>query len=462
MRPRAVGPFVERLAFILGLCCLALGWLAPFPHFAAPTQLALGVALCTLIWWTAEPFPVAYVALAILVALPLTGRLDFGASFAAFADKTVWLVFAGMALSLALEESGLGQKLAVLATGRLGKTPFVLLFWLHAIGLLTAVLIPSGMVRTLLLMPLGGALSDAMGGQQDRRLNAAILLSLLCSTILGGFGILTAAVPNLVAAGQYEQTTGQALYWSQWFVWMFPVFGLGRVVVCFGVIWLLFGRGTQLQTKAPKGTKPLDQPQKKTLVLLILGVLMWITDALHQIAPVYVGLILVLVLTLPRLGPLPFAQLRRVDFTVFIYLAGLFALSRYLEAAGVNSLIIQSLTNYIDLGGSSLWSQYLVLALMALPLDFLVDVAAANAMLIPALIDLAQAAGLDPLPTALCVAMSASLLVFPYQSAPLVIAYSFRRFSMGQFIICLGCVALVSALALLPLNILYWLWLGLI
>jgi hypothetical protein len=43
-----------------------------------------------------------------------------------------------------------------------------------------------------------------------------------------------------------------------------------------------------------------------------------------------------------------------------------------------------------------------------------------------------------------------------------MLAYSFRRLGMGQLILCMTCIALLSLLLLCPLNVCYWRWLDLI
>ena len=54
-----------------------------------------------------------------------------------------------MALSLGVAKTGLGEALASWLQSRLSQRPFFLLCQLHLIGLVTAFLIPSGVIRVL-------------------------------------------------------------------------------------------------------------------------------------------------------------------------------------------------------------------------------------------------------------------------------------------------------------------------
>ena len=177
-------------------------------------QNALGIALFALFFWTTEPIPIALSSVGVLVLIPAVGLLSFEQSLAPFVSKTVWLVLAGMALSLGVAKTGLGDALASWLQSRLSQRPFLLLCQLHLIGLVTAFLIPSGVLRVLFLMPIGIALVERLHIRPLPYLKAAVLLSLLCSTYFGGCGLLTGSVPNLVLAGQYEKTQGALLYFG--------------------------------------------------------------------------------------------------------------------------------------------------------------------------------------------------------------------------------------------------------
>ena len=446
----------QRAGALLGLAGLAAGWLGGAP--------ALGLAFAAICWWTGEPVPVDYSSLLILLLIPATGLLKVQQAFEPFAGSAVWLIFAGMVLSLGITASGLETRLAALGLRLLSRRPGILLLQLHLLGLGTAFLVPSGVVRVLLLIPIGIAVVDGLGGRDDPDLNAAVLLSLLCSTYYGGTGLLTGAVPNLVVAGQLERVSGQVLYWGEWFRWMFPVMGLVRTGLCFGVVYLLFGRRLHrdLHPGLPPIPQPLDGAQKKVLALLVLGVTLWASDALHHLAPMYVGLLLVALYTLPGWGPLPFAQLRQINFPFLFYIAALFSLGSALEASGFDRRFISTTSSWLALGGHGPIYQHLALTGMAVPLNFLMDNAAVASLLTPPLLGLGHGLGLQELPVALSVGMAVGQVFFPYQCAPFMLVYSYRRLGMGQLVLCMVSVALLTLLLLCPLNVLYWRWLGLI
>ena len=454
----------QRIGAILGLTALVFAFSSPLDSLPPDAQCALGLAVFALIFWTTEPLPLELSSLILLLLFPATGLLPFAESFAPFSGKTIWLIFAGMVLSLGITETGLGERLAAFSLRYLGRTPFSLLFHLHLAGLLASFLIPSGVVRVLLLMPIGISLADHFETPDRSRLNAAVLLSLVCGTYFGGCGVLTGSVPNLVVAGQLERTTGQVIYWATWLQWMFPLIGLVRTTLSLAVIWFLFGRKLEIHphSTTSNSRQALSPSQRRIIAVLLLGVSLWATDFAHRIPPAYVALFLVILYVIPTWGPLPFSSIRKVNFTFLFYIAALFSLGSALQVSGFNARFIAFVTRLVDLGQYGWLGRHLAITFITVPLDFLMDIAAVAGVVTPTMLELGQTHGLGDLATAMSVGMATTLVFLPYQAAPFMVAYSYRKFNMGQMILAMSIISILSLIFLCPLNVAYWRWLGLI
>ncbi len=454
----------QRAGLCIGLIGLLLGIASPLTNVSPTIQTALGMAVFALAFWTFEPVPIEYSSLLLLLAFPLSGLLSFEQSFAPFAGKTVWLIFAGMALSMALSETGIGELVASALKQYISHRPAVLIVQLHAVGLAAAFLVPSGVVRVLLLMPIGLSICSMFRGADAQRLTTCVLLSLVSSTIFGGFGLLTGAVPNLVIAGQVEHMGGEPIFWSTWFVWMFPLVGLARTALSAAVIWLFFARNLAALSPASTSATQLSisQPQRKTLAILTLGVGLWATDTLHQIPPVFIALFLVLLLIFPRFGPLNSEALGKLNFPFLFYIAALFSLGTALDTSGFNQLFIRHATQWIELSTWDLPHRYFALTLLTVPLNFAMDIAAVAAVLTQPYIDLALSHGMDPMGAAMGIGMATTLVFLPYQAAPFMVAYSFRRFPLDHLVLTQCAISTLSLLLIYPLNPLLWHYFGLI
>jgi len=453
---------VQRIGALIGLVCLVAGLIAPLSHIAPTIQLTLGIALFALCFWTFEPVPIQLSSLFLLALYPLTDLLTFEESFAPFAGKTIWLIFTGMAISMALEQTGVGTLLANIMKRVLSRHPAFLIAQLHFIGLATAFIVPSGVVRVLLLFPIGLALCNSLKCTNDQKATTVVLLSLVSSTVFGGFGILTGAVPNMILAGQLHEWGNESIFWSTWFIWMFPLVGIGRSILSAFLIWVFWGR-----TIAP--FRPIPQKeteftfttaQKKTLGVLTLGVIGWATDTVHQIPPVYIALAVVLILLIPHWGTLNVKDLKKLDFTFLFYIAALFSLGTALSVSGFNDAFINNAVEWAHLSKWDLPQRYFALTLLAVPLDFVMDIAAVAAVVTHPFLQLAAEYELGILPAAMSIGMATTLVFLPYQAAPLMVAYSYRKFALSHLILLQFSLSLLSLIFLYPLNLVYWSWAG--
>ena len=201
----------QSIALALILAIVALAFLIPLE---TPERVVVALALISAICWTLEPIPIPLTALGLLLALPVSGVTTFESTFAAFGRPAVWLVFSGMVISQLITETKLGDILSSLIASRL-KHSAAFILELSLFGVLLALLIPSGVVRVLIALPVLTALIDALKAERNSPLSAAIVLSVVCATYYGGTGILTASVPNLVIMGVLEGQ-GHSVFWAEW------------------------------------------------------------------------------------------------------------------------------------------------------------------------------------------------------------------------------------------------------
>ncbi|MBS11682.1 MAG: hypothetical protein CME19_08780 [Gemmatimonadetes bacterium] len=444
-------------AIFLILLSVAICTWAPLP-LEANGRIVLALALISAVCWTLEPISVELTALCLLLALPLSGVSTFDGAFSAFGRPAVWLVFAGMVISQLITETRLGSLLSGIIIGRL-RHPSVFILELSLLGLLLAILIPSGVVRVLIILPVLIALINALKVERQSNLSAAIVLSVVCATYYGGTGILTASVPNMVIMGVLEAEQ-QPVFWAQWAGHMLPVIGIIRVLTVAGVV-VLFFRPSLPDVPLTREAPELGPPERKALALLLLGVLAWATDVIHHVHPVLIGLSLSILCIAPRIGPLTTAHLRKVNYPILIYIGSVFALGEAFVDSDASAALAQRLTGWLDLAGNPMAKQLAAITYIVTPFNFLVDTAVVGGVLTPPLLQLGASSGLSALQVGLSVAVATGMVFFPYQGAPFMIAYSYGYVSMRQFVTTMVAVCLINLVILVPLNLLYWGWIGL-
>lgn len=446
------------IALALIIAVVALVFSLPLPLETAG-RIVVVLALVAAICWTLEPIPLTLTALCLLFALPVLGVATFESTFAVFGRPAIWLVFAGMVISQLITETQLGSILSGAMASRL-KHPTTFIIELSLMGLLLAVLIPSGVVRVLIVLPVLVSLIDALKAKPNSPLSAAIILSVVCATYYGGTGILTASVPNLVIMGVLE-AQGHSLFWAQWAQYLFPVMGLLRVLLSALVILLLFRPVLPSNLDFVPPQFEFGRREKKALGLLLLGVVGWATDSIHHIHPVIIGLGLSILCILPRIGPLSAESLRKVNFPILIYIGSVFALGEAFTTSGASGQLAAGFASWLDLADRSVFAQLATISYIVTPFNFLVDTAVVGSVLTPPLLSLGASSGLMPLQVGLSVGVGTSNVFMPYQGAPFMMAYAYGYVTMRQFVAAMMLVCLINLVVLIPLNLVYWDWVGL-
>lgn len=447
----------QATALVLIVAVLGTAALVPLPLTGAD-RIVLALSLVSAICWTLEPISIELTALCLLLALPLSGVATFDSTFAAFSSPAIWLVFAGMVISQLITETRLRSLLSSLIIRRLERSRAFILE-LSLLGVALAILIPSAVVRMIIIVPLLIAVLDALEAKRNSPLSAAIILSVVCATYYGGTGILTASVPNLVIMGVLE-SRGRPVFWAEWAWYVFPVIGFIRVLAGALIIHVIFRPVIPSIRLTPNLTE-LRSREIRALIILVAGVAAWATDSLHHVHPVLIGLGLTIVCVAPRIGPLSVDSLKKVNFPILIYIGSVFALGQAAVTAGTSGRLAETLTAWLSLGDYQVFRQLATITYVVTPFNFLVDTAVVGGVLTPPLLDLGAASGLTPLQVGLSVAVATGMVFIPYQGAPFLVAYAYGYVSMRQFVTTMMLICLVNLVILVPLNLLYWDWVGL-
>jgi di/tricarboxylate transporter len=200
------------LTFVAGIAVLLPNSL---PSEARLSLFAFALAV---ILWSTTSLNAAYVALAAVVLLVLTGGASQEQLFDALASDVVWLMIGAFVLGGAVQQTGLAARLTQLVVARARTVGSV--FWLLTTMLIPlSFFIPSTSGRAAVVIPVFRSIANAAG---DRRITRA--LALLMPTI-----ILVATITTLIGAGSHlvandllQQIAGKQISFAQWALYGLP------------------------------------------------------------------------------------------------------------------------------------------------------------------------------------------------------------------------------------------------
>lgn len=198
--------------------------------------VTLVVFVLAVLLWVCTPLDDTFVAVAAVVALLLFGVLPASA-LAVLGGSTTWLLIAAFVLACGVTASGLPARLASSLVGRARSVRG--LFHLVAFALLlTAFFVPSTSGRAALALPVFGALSARL----DRRVVRALGVLFPSVILLTAVATLVGAGAHLITSSLLEAATGQGIGFGQWLLLGLPLAVVSAHVTAEVVLWLFTTR----------------------------------------------------------------------------------------------------------------------------------------------------------------------------------------------------------------------------
>ncbi len=418
-----------------------------------------GLGLLVIGLWATGVVPEYLPALLFFLVAVLARLAPPATVFSGFASTAFWLVFAGVVIGMAVNRTGLGQRLAQRLTGWFGSRYGAVIVGLVAVGTLLAFVMPAALGRVMLLMPIAMAIADRFGFAPGRNGRTGIALAAGMGCFVPAFGILTANVANLVLAGAAEQQYGLRLTYGTYLLLHFPVLGLGKAAAIAALIlWFFPDRST---TPPPAPTRPaMKRDERRLAIVLALALAFWATDFAHQVSPAWVGLAAAVLCLFPPLGIMPQKAFADMNWGPVLYIAGILGFAALVAAPGLGDALAAGMMAVLPLDAAAPARGFATLAMAGMALSAVVTIPAVPAVLAPLADDFARAAGL-PVETVLMVqVLSFSTLLFPYQGPPLVVAMALGEVRFADATKMTLALAAVTVLVLMPLDYLWWRLLG--
>ncbi|WP_417551679.1 SLC13 family permease [Marinomonas fungiae] len=445
---------------VLGVA-LAAAVTAALGGLFLPSQQAatLGVLVFCAALWATSYVPEFWPALAMFALVTVTQIAPGSVVLSGFTSSTFWLLFSGMVFGAAIQFTGLNHKAAGLLIQIVGKSYRSVITRTALFGLLLAFLIPSGIGRVVLLIPIVVAITEQLGYQEGSTGRYGILLAAAFGTFLPTFSILPANAPNMLLSGISEALYGETLSYWDYLVLHFPVLGLVKAGLVIAVILWLFPAQDPVHPVKPATAErvTLSAKEKQLLLILVLCFVAWLTDSLHHISPGWIGLVACAACLWPS-GEFTSKQClsKDLNYGPLFFAAGIIGLGATIAYTGLGESIVKALTQVAPF---VVGENTLNLALMtgiSILVGMIANLAGIPAIITPLAGDLAEITGLSSYAIVMSEVMAFSTVLLPYQAPPLITAMALGKLPLAVVSkVCLVTFALTIVL-LLPLNFGWW------
>ena len=447
--------------FLGPLVALAL-YFMDMPSLSPKAHSLAAILSWTVVWWICEPIPLAMTALFSSVLCVVFGVGEVRAVFAPYADPIIYLFLGSFMLAEAMAIHGLDKRFAygIMSLKFVGNSTGRILL---AFGFICSFLSMwiSNTAATAMMFPIAlgivYALADIQAKQTGRkvdplklRFGTGMMLMAAYAASAGGIGTPVGSPPNLIGIAMIEKFCGVRIAFFQWMSFAIPL-----LILLFALLYFLMyflhkpeaariEGGTEFVLEERGKLGKWTRGQKNALFCFLATVTLWLIPGILSVtygdaAPIskaysklmpegvaaVIGALLLFLLPVDwkkREFTISWTQATKIDWGTLLLFGGGITLgtmmfdTKLAEVIGTNLLKMSGATSVWGITFGAIYIAMLVSETSS-------NTASAN-MVIPVMIALAQAAGVDPLPPAIGATLGASWgFMLPVSTPPNAIVY---------------------------------------
>ena len=426
----------------------------------AHSALAIGVFM--IVSWMTQVLDHGIAGILGCFLFWMFGVARFETAFSGFGDTSAWFLFGAICFGLMGSKSGLARRLAYLVMRGIGHSYPRLLLGLIVSNFLLTAIVPSGIARVVIMAAIAMGLVQAFGVGRGSNIARGMFIILVYQTTIFD-KMLIAGASSITARGAIEKFGQVDVLWSQWFLAYLPCDIIVMFVAWRVALWLyppetatLPGGADFLRDELRK-MGPWSAAELKSAALMLIAIALWITDFVHHIPAPMIGLGIGLLSIFPVIGVLDTKDVRSINMLPIFFVAAAVSLSNVLVQTKALDVITGALFTWMEPHITGGWTSTLVLYWSA----FLYHIAIGNeismlATSLPILMTYARDHGMNPLSLGMIWTFGAGPKIFIYESAVLVVGYSYGYFSNRDMLKVGAILSVVTFFILLLLVPLYW------
>jgi anion transporter len=436
-------------------------FVAPPPQGVAPLVMqTAGLVIFTVGFWATQALPEHITGLIFLVLAVLTEVAPPQVVFSGFTSGTLWLVLGGLFIAEAVRATGVGERFALALLGRFTASYTLLVSATVLVATLLCFVMPATLGRVLLLIPIIAGLARHVGLAPGSPGHTGLMLAAIVATFQIGTSVLPANAPNLALAGAAEAVHGVHLNYGEYLWAQFPVLGLIKMPLIVAVTCWLF----PARIERPAGgreAKAMSAAEVRLTLILLLALSLWATDVVHGIRPGWVALAAGLAVMLPRVGVMPLAAFNdSIKFGPYFYIGAVLGLGAVVTQTGTSAALGALVLPALALVPGEDFRNFMLLAIAASIACMATTNPAQPGLMVPLAEQIAAATGWSLQTSLMTAALGFSNIVLPYAVPPLVVGMQITGIGFRTAARYTLLLALPSLAVLLPLDYLWWRWIG--
>ncbi len=446
----------KNIGFFLGPVVFVVFLLLPMSSLSRNAHFLSAILGWVVVWWITEPVPIPITALLGTALCVIMGVDSMKKIFAPFADPIIFLFIGSFIIARAMMVHRLDRRFAfqILSIPGIGKSSNLILFTLGLIAVLISMWV-SNTATTAMLYPIGLGILNTIAQLHSKdvkklRYSTGLMLIIAYGASVGGIGTPVGTPPNLIGIGLIKELLGKNVTFFRWMLFAIPM-----VVIMYTGLFLLLRLLLPPEFKELSGIDEyvarekqsmgrISKGERNVLIAFLITVFLWVFPGILAIIfgsdaqickwweahipeglSAIIGALILFVLPLDwkeRRWTITWKEAVEIDWGTILLFGGGLSLGSLMFSTGLAENIgkgILSLT-----GAKSLFAITAISILLAIITSELTSNTASANMVIPIMISLSTAAGVNPLIPALGACLGASYgFMLPVSTPPNAIIY---------------------------------------
>lgn len=446
----------------LGPAAALILYILPMPSLNQEAHMLTVIIGLVVIWWITEPVPIPVTAVFGAVMCVVLGVANAKTVFAPFADPIIFLFLGSFILAKAMSVHKLDRRIAynIMSIQWVGSSSGRILFAFGAISAFLSMWI-SNTATTAMMLPIGMGIVYTLGEMISEktgkkinplslRFGTGMMLMAAYASSAGGIGTPVGTPPNVIGIALIEKFTSVKIPFFQWMLFAVPLL----VVMYFALYVLMYflhrpempkiegSREFVLREKNKLGK--WSAGQRNALIAFALTVILWVTPGFFALfdgtnsslyknfnshvpegAAAVLGAVLLFVLPVSwkkKEFTISWKQAIGIDWGTLLLFGGGLTLGNLMFETKLAEAVGKELMSVS--GAGSLWGITLASIYIAVFVSEATSNTASANMVVPVIISLCMAAGINPIPPAIGATLGASWgFMLPVSTPPNAIVY---------------------------------------
>lgn len=428
-------------------------------------RVAISVMVYGLLLWALEPIPLGLTSILTLVLILFLNAASVETALSGFSSPAVFLIVAGMMIAKAVNATPLMERITFAILAKWGRSPKGIFMGMFLLMQIQAFFIPATAVRAQLVTPVVLSILKTVGAKKGSNFSKLMLIGTAYAGNISGTAILTAAIGNILTVEILQLYIGTTLSYFDWFLYAIPIWILLILTIPI-IVWkcyppenFSFEALQKEMIEKQEALGGLSKVEKKTILILIITVILWMMQPLHGYHPTVPALLAVVLFAFPGIGVVKWKKVVDVNFDMVLLIGATLSLGFILIDTGAIDLLADLFTsNLVMQAFNNPWIAIILVVIVSQIYHLgVTNVSTAVVTLLPVLIGLSLEVGIDPVVIAFA---SSVTLLFGYvlvvETMPNVVVHGTGMIEQRDFYIPGIIATIVTTIITLVVAFTWW------